>query len=97
MDAHQKTYDVSGPPSMALARMALRKAAARHFGVLPPADFWRGDPPSRECVCPTCRYYFEIVDRITWSSHPDWNTPNWCSKCSPADIGYCRCEIASNE
>lgn len=29
--------------------------------------------------------------------HPDWDTPNFCSKCSPADIGYCRCEIASNE
>lgn len=29
--------------------------------------------------------------------HPDWNTPNFCSKCSPAGIGYCRCEIACNE
>lgn len=29
--------------------------------------------------------------------HPDWNTPNFCSKCSPAGLGYCRCEIACNE
>lgn len=29
--------------------------------------------------------------------HPDWNTPNFCSKCSPAELGYCRCEIACNE
>lgn len=29
--------------------------------------------------------------------HPDWNTPNWCSKCTPMGIGYCRCEIACNE
>jgi hypothetical protein len=28
--------------------------------------------------------------------HPDWNTPNFCSKCSPA-LSYCRCEIACNE
>ena len=29
--------------------------------------------------------------------HPDFGTPNWCAKCSPLGIGYCRCEIASNE
>lgn len=29
--------------------------------------------------------------------HPDWDTPNFCTKCSPADFGYCRCEIACNE
>lgn len=29
--------------------------------------------------------------------HPDWDTPNFCSKCSPAGFGYCRCEIACNE
>ena len=29
--------------------------------------------------------------------HPDWDTPNFCSKCSPAGLGYCRCEIACNE
>ena len=28
--------------------------------------------------------------------HPDWDTPNFCSKCSPA-LSYCRCEIACNE
>lgn len=30
-------------------------------------------------------------------SHPDWGTPNWCSTCTPAGLGYCRCEIACNE
>lgn len=29
--------------------------------------------------------------------HPDWDTPNFCTKCSPAGFGYCRCEIACNE
>jgi hypothetical protein len=29
--------------------------------------------------------------------HSDWGTPNFCSKCSPAGLGYCRCEIACNE
>lgn len=31
------------------------------------------------------------------SSHPDWNTPNWCPRCSPKNQGYCSCEIACNE
>ena len=29
--------------------------------------------------------------------HPDWDTPNFCSKCSPAGSGCCYCEIACNE
>lgn len=28
---------------------------------------------------------------------PDYGTPNWCPKCSPKNLGYCQCEIASNE
>ena len=29
--------------------------------------------------------------------HPSYGTPNWCSKCTPKGLGYCRCDIASNE
>lgn len=33
----------------------------------------------------------------TFAKHPDYGTPNWCPVCSPKNLGYCRCEIASNE
>lgn len=29
-------------------------------------------------------------------AHPDYGTPNWCPTCSPKNIGYCRCDPASN-
>lgn len=37
------------------------------------------------------------ADQASDKHHPDYGTPNWCSKCSPKGIGYCRCEVASNE
>jgi hypothetical protein len=35
--------------------------------------------------------------RKVLESHPSWNTPNWCDRCTPAGYGCCRCERACNE
>lgn len=42
--------------------------------------------PGPRCACETCQ-----------REHPDWNTPNWCPKCSPKNQGYCSCELAAND
>lgn len=41
----------------------------------------------------------ELEGQVRYLSrfHPDWATPNFCAVCTPAGIGYCRCERASNE
>lgn len=60
-------------------------------------QFWR----CHECACVNeladgnCRLCRKA--RRKNEDHPDWGTPNWCSKCSPLNLGYCRCEIACNE
>jgi hypothetical protein len=41
--------------------------------------------------------YQMFKERMAHENHPDYGTPNWCPVCSPAGVGYCRCEIASNE
>lgn len=99
MDAHSKTYlRLTAPPSIALARMAMNAASLEVYGDVASSD----SCPTPRAELPRVGYlaskaYYRIIDRVTWSSYPDWGTPNWCPKCSPADIGYCRCEIASNE
>jgi len=60
---------------------------------LPPAIYGSGH------VGMTREFYNQLLSEIENLSraHPDWNTPNWCNKCTPKGIGYCRCEIACNE
>jgi len=40
---------------------------------------------------------FSYQDFLIRKLHPDYGTPNWCPTCSPKGLGYCQCEIASNE
>lgn len=54
---------------------------------------WDAVDKYRECqeIAAAC------FTKETPAEHPDKGTPNYCPICSPKNIGYCRCEVASNE
>lgn len=53
-----------------------------------------------ELGCPGYKLAYDLglcPPAETPAEHPDKGTPNYCPICSPKNIGYCRCEVASNE